>query len=417
MSFLDEKKLDPVGKEDDDINNDGKVDKTDKYLKNRREKISKNIKEFLKEGVAKDLEIKAMESSSLEEFLDDVYQDYPQHKGNFDIKDFLTKYYLNAGGPIDEGKLSKAAGYVAIMAALLGLNKATSERIYNSDPKIKAAIENYEKAKESGNKENMAKFEKEIKKRKLAWDAGRPMDEAKTIELPADTTFTVDLKHLMKKHMDEGKSKEDTIKFTKALMAKLHNKGEVTVDGTKIVFKEGKKKSGYMGYTDMAEEADLDVKDTQLALPEPPKQTANFLGHDNMDYEGGMAKSQMLKMKNYAKALCDMIDDETQLEAWVQAKLTKASDYMSSVYHYLDYQRTKNLNEAIGDVIPDGEWQKLDIEWIMDEPDVNRPDYQEGPLFGTTADGRAFESYGYYTPSEDEYLPLRGEEVIEIPLP
>ena len=29
--------LDPVGKEDDDINNDGKVDKTDKYLANRRQ--------------------------------------------------------------------------------------------------------------------------------------------------------------------------------------------------------------------------------------------------------------------------------------------------------------------------------------------------------------------------------------------
>ena len=39
-----EAKLDPVGKEDDDINNDGKVDKTDKYLKNRREKINKAIK-------------------------------------------------------------------------------------------------------------------------------------------------------------------------------------------------------------------------------------------------------------------------------------------------------------------------------------------------------------------------------------
>jgi len=135
-----------------------------------------------------------------------------------------------------------------------------------------------------------------------------------------------------------------------------------------------------------------------------------------MDYEGGMAKSQMLKMKNYAKALCDMIDDETQLESWVQAKLTKASDYMSSVYHYLDYQRTKNVNEAIGDVIPDGVWQKLDIEWIMDEPDVNRVDYQEGPLYGTTEDGRAFESYGYYTPSEDEYTPLPDEEVVEVPL-
>ena len=37
--------LDPVGKEDDDINNDGKVDKTDKYLATRRKKISQNIDE------------------------------------------------------------------------------------------------------------------------------------------------------------------------------------------------------------------------------------------------------------------------------------------------------------------------------------------------------------------------------------
>ena len=36
-------KLDPVGKEDDDINNDGKVDKTDKYLKNKRKAVSKAI--------------------------------------------------------------------------------------------------------------------------------------------------------------------------------------------------------------------------------------------------------------------------------------------------------------------------------------------------------------------------------------
>ena len=39
-----EQKLDPVGKEDKDINNDGKIDKTDDYLKNRREKVSKAIK-------------------------------------------------------------------------------------------------------------------------------------------------------------------------------------------------------------------------------------------------------------------------------------------------------------------------------------------------------------------------------------
>ena len=37
------KKLDPVGKEDSDIDNDGEVGKTDKYLKNRRVKIGKAI--------------------------------------------------------------------------------------------------------------------------------------------------------------------------------------------------------------------------------------------------------------------------------------------------------------------------------------------------------------------------------------
>jgi len=46
--------LDPVGKEDSDINNDGKVDKTDSYLKNRREKIGKQIakEEFIHEAEA-----------------------------------------------------------------------------------------------------------------------------------------------------------------------------------------------------------------------------------------------------------------------------------------------------------------------------------------------------------------------------
>lgn len=39
-----DEKMDPVGKEDEDVNNDGKVDKTDKYLLNRRKAISKASK-------------------------------------------------------------------------------------------------------------------------------------------------------------------------------------------------------------------------------------------------------------------------------------------------------------------------------------------------------------------------------------
>ena len=91
------------------------------------------------------------------------------------------------------------------------------------------------------------------------------------------------------------------------------------------------------GTTLLFKEADLDVRDMEMELPDAP----DYLGDDGRDYEGSKARSQMLKMKRYIIALGQMIDDETELEAWVQAKLTKASDYMSSVYHYLDYQRMK----------------------------------------------------------------------------
>jgi hypothetical protein len=57
VSKLIKEKLDPIGKEDADINNDGKVDKTDDYLKNRRKTISKNIKEGI-EGVSSKDELK-----------------------------------------------------------------------------------------------------------------------------------------------------------------------------------------------------------------------------------------------------------------------------------------------------------------------------------------------------------------------
>ena len=252
--------------------------------------------------------------------------DYLDLDGDGDKKETMKKAARDKKKQeVEEGKAGKVLVGAALVAALLGINKASSEKIYNSSPKIKSLTSKYEQAKKDGDKEKMADYKEQIKKEKIKVDRG--LNEGKkTIELPADTTFTLDLKHLMKKHLDEGKSKEDVIKLTKALMNKLHDKGEVKVNGTKILFKEM--------------DAPMELPEPQLALPEPD--APDFLGDDGMDYEGGMAKSQLLKMKKYAMDLCDMIEDETQLEAWVQAKLTKASDYMSSVFHYLEYQNQKN---------------------------------------------------------------------------
>ena len=43
-SITEKKKMDPVGKADADIDNDGDVDKSDSYLKNRRKAIKKSVK-------------------------------------------------------------------------------------------------------------------------------------------------------------------------------------------------------------------------------------------------------------------------------------------------------------------------------------------------------------------------------------
>jgi hypothetical protein len=59
-------KLDPVGQEDDDINNDGKTDKTDKYLLNRRKAIGSNIKEGDHEVSMAQASLKAIAQASLE---------------------------------------------------------------------------------------------------------------------------------------------------------------------------------------------------------------------------------------------------------------------------------------------------------------------------------------------------------------
>jgi hypothetical protein len=56
------------------------------------------------------------------------------------------------------------------------------------------------------------------------------------------------------------------------------------------------------------------------------------------DREGAMAKADLYKIANYSHKLFKQIDDQDQMEAWVQAKITKAADYIASVYHYLEYE-------------------------------------------------------------------------------
>lgn len=71
---------------------------------------------------------------------------------------------------------------------------------------------------------------------------------------------------------------------------------------------------------------------------------------DHIDEEGGMAKSQLYNMAKYAIMLHDALEDDTQLEAWVQSKITIASEYISKVKHYLEYEMGLEMEEPDLDI-------------------------------------------------------------------
>lgn len=101
---------------------------------------------------------------------------------------------------------------------------------------------------------------------------------------------------------------------------------------------------------DAKEQAKKDLQKGSSVSLEALELTNDVGKDDYVDDEGRMAKSQLYKMGKYAVKLHRMLDDMEQLPAWLQAKITKASDYMSMVYHYLDYEfarRDGNLMEEV----------------------------------------------------------------------
>jgi hypothetical protein len=50
-----------------------------------------------------------------------------------------------------------------------------------------------------------------------------------------------------------------------------------------------------------------------------------------------MAKSDLASISTLAAEINNMIDNDAELEGWVQAKITKAADYIEAVHKYMKY--------------------------------------------------------------------------------
>ena len=84
--------LDPVGKEDGDVNNDGKKDSTDSYLMKRRKAIGKAIKSKMSEGV-RDMDPEkgtAERKARLEKKRGMKMDDHPEYKKEEYIPEVMT---------------------------------------------------------------------------------------------------------------------------------------------------------------------------------------------------------------------------------------------------------------------------------------------------------------------------------------
>ena len=72
------------------------------------------------------------------------------------------------------------------------------------------------------------------------------------------------------------------------------------------------------------------------------------------DHEVEMARGDLYQSAKNAKQICDMLSNVSEmqgLDGWVQAKITKASDYLNSVRQYLE-GRHQAVSEGADDICP-----------------------------------------------------------------
>ena len=96
-----------------------------------------------------------------------------------------------------------------------------------------------------------------------------------------------------------------------------------------------------------------------------------------IDKEGQMAKRQLSDIADYSQELMGMLQDETQLESWVQAKLTKAADYIKTVKHYVEYGMEEGAYDQVSAGMPDMpvEMPGMSVEMPSMEPESAEYEY------------------------------------------
>lgn len=101
------------------------------------------------------------------------------------------------------------------------------------------------------------------------------------------------------------------------------------------------------------------MRKSDLKKPAVQEGLGDLAQRAEMDHEVQMARAELYKVAKYAIKLHDMlkgVSEQEGLEGWVQSKITKSADYISSVYHHLDYENAVDVDTtetAIGESYKD----------------------------------------------------------------
>ena len=157
---INEKKLDPVGKEDGDIDNDGDKDASDKYLAKRRKAITKAIK---KQDQKEDLDKE--DEKSVKKVIKGLKKAVATHQGQVkslskDIQDETDKNVDETLDKIREANIQKGKSMRSILADIWKMNEGKNPFEKNegfaSDAQRKAAFASgYKKKGKKGKKEEV----------------------------------------------------------------------------------------------------------------------------------------------------------------------------------------------------------------------------------------------------------------------
>ena len=139
------------------------------------------------------------------------------------------------------------------------------------------------------------------------------------------------------------KDKEQTEDDTSSKGMNKYGLAAVNKDGKFYSYQNGKLTGTFDNMKDLQKHQQqivqqMDDRHNQETTNEDLGQMAHKV---EQDHEVQMARSDLYKAAKYSIKLHDRlknISEEEGLEGWVAAKITKASDYLSSVYHYMDYE-------------------------------------------------------------------------------